>query len=235
MRILICDDDLIIIEQLEQCLKDFFSNRKLKSPDITIYQNGEALLSDTGSKDMVFLDIKMPGVNGIFVGRELKKHNKNIIIFIVTSYTEYLDEAMRFHVFRYLFKPLDKQRLFRNMKDALRLYNTSGAKIPIETRHGCYTAAISDIVAVEACQHKVTVHTVEQDYESIHNMQYWIDTLDMHCFFLTHRSFLVNLGHVSDFDHSLVHLNNRTIKAYLARRKYSQFKEAYLLYLESMR
>ena len=48
----------------------------------------------------------MPGMNGIYVGNELKKATENVIVFVVTSYSEYLDEAMRFHVFRYLSKPL---------------------------------------------------------------------------------------------------------------------------------
>ena len=76
----------------------------------------------------------MPGMNGIYVGNELKKANNNIIIFIVTSYSEYLDEAMRFHVFRYLSKPLDKQRFFRNMKEAVDLYNTITVKIPFPAK-----------------------------------------------------------------------------------------------------
>ena len=67
----------------------------------------------------------MPGMNGIYVGNELKKSNPAVIIFIVTSYSEYLDEAMRFHVFRYLSKPLEQQRFFRNMQDAVNLYHTS--------------------------------------------------------------------------------------------------------------
>ena len=92
----------------------------------------------------------MPGMNGIYVGNELKKRNDNIIIFIVTSYSEYLDEAMRFHVFRYLSKPLDKQRFFRNMKDAVDLYNTMTIKIPIETKQGVHTLPASSVIAVEA-------------------------------------------------------------------------------------
>lgn len=67
----------------------------------------------------------MPGLDGIYVGNELKKKDKDIIIFIITSYSEYLDEAMRFHVFRYLSKPIDRQRLFRNLKDALDLYHST--------------------------------------------------------------------------------------------------------------
>ena len=46
--------------------------------------------------------------------------------------------------------------------------------------------------------------------------------------------FIINLGHITDFDHTLIHLTNQ-LTAYLTRRKYRTFKDAYLLYLESMR
>lgn len=185
--------------------------------------------------DIVFLDIEMPGMNGIFVGNELKKANKNVIIFVVTSYSEYLDEAMRFHVFRYLSKPLDKQRFFRNMKDALTYYNSITTKIPVETKQGVYSFPASQIIAIEAQGRKVIVHTARQDFDSIHNMDYWLEQLPKNSFFQTHRSFIVNFEHIVDFDHSTIHLSNQQITAYLTRRKYSSFKNAYLLYLESMR
>lgn len=90
MRILICDDDLLILNQLKEYIEAYFKQNKLKCPEIVIYNNGEDLLSDEQDKDIVFLDIEMPGLNGIFVGNELKKSNENVIIFIVTSYSEYL-------------------------------------------------------------------------------------------------------------------------------------------------
>ena len=103
MRILICDDDTLILEHIYKLLKYYFESAHLKMPEIISYSNGESLLMDKGSKDIVFLDIEMPGMNGIYVGNELKSQNRNVIIFVVTSYSEYLDEAMRFHVFRYPF------------------------------------------------------------------------------------------------------------------------------------
>lgn len=235
MRILICDDDILITEQLNKYLHDFFERSHLKCPEIVLFSDGESLLSDTGEKDILFLDVEMPGFDGIYVGNELKKANENIIIFIVTSYTEYLDEAMRFHVFRYLSKPVDKQRLFRNLKDAIKLYNTSTIKLPIETKQGIYTVSVTDIVCIEALGRKIIVHTVLKDYESVQNMKYWINALPVNGFFQSHRSFIINLKHVTDFDHSLIHLYNNQFEAYLTRRKYTQFKETYLLYLESTR
>lgn len=235
MRILICDDDDLIIEQIKKYLKNYFEYNHLKCPETVCYSDGESLLADKGDKDILFLDIEMPGMNGIYIGKELKKENENIIIFIVTSYSEYLDEAMRFRVFRYLSKPLDKQRFFRNMKDAIDLYNTMTVKIPIETKQGVHTLPASSIIAVEAMQRKVIVHTTQRDFESIHNMQYWSNLLPKNCFFQTHRSFIINFEHITDFDHTLVHMAENQYHAYLTRRKYSAFKEAYLLYLESTR
>ncbi len=177
----------------------------------------------------------MPGINGIYVGNELKKTNDKLIIFIVTSHSKYLDDAMRFHVFRYLSKPLDKQRFFRNMKEAVDLYHAITFKIPIETREGVHTLPTSSIIMVEAQGRKIIVHTTFRDFESVHNLQYWSELLPQNCFFQTHRSFIVNFEQVSNFDHTLVYMADSQFQAYLTRRKYHAFKEAYLLYLESMR
>lgn len=235
MRIVICDDEPIFVEQLKKYIIEYFNRQNLKIPEISNFYNGEALLLDQGLKDIVFLDIEMPGMNGIYIGNELKQINPNTLIFIVTSYMEYLDEAMRFHVFRYLSKPIDKHRLFRNLKEALQIYSSSTIKVPIETKSGVYSILASDIINIEACGRKVTIHTTTKDYESIHTMQYWIDTLPRNCFFQSHRSFIINFKHVTDFDKTLIHLFNSQFTAYLTRRKYSSFKDAYLLYLESMR
>ena len=234
MRILICDDDVLMIEQIRKYCQIFFDQIHVKCPELVCFSDGETLLADEGEKDILFLDIEMPGMNGIYVGKELKMRNENIIIFIVTSYSQYLDEVMRFHVFRYLSKPLDKQRFFRNMKDAVDLYNSMTVKIPVETKQGVHTLPASFVIAVEAQGRKVTVHTTLCDFESIHNMQYWLELLPKNRFFQTHRSFIINLEHVTDFDRDLVHMSDNQC-AYLTKRKYSAFKEAYLLYLESTR
>lgn len=235
MRIAICDDDILVIKQIECLIKTFFETKSIKCPEIISFSSGESLLADKETKDILFLDIEMPGINGIYVGKELKRANDRIIIFIVTSYPEYLDEAMRFHVFRYLSKPLEKQRFFRNMKDAVDLYNTITVKVPIETKQGIHTLLASSIIMIEAQGRTVTLHTTLHDFESVHTMQYWLDLLPKNSFFQTHRSFIVNFEHISDFDHSLVHLADNQFQAYLTKRKYSAFKDAYLLYLESTR
>lgn len=235
MNIAICDDDMLTATQLENYLTEYFKHIKLKQPKISVCNSGEELLSKNISFDIVFLDIEMPGLNGIYVGRKLKEANPKTVIIIITSYIEYLDDAMKFHVFRYLSKPLDKERLFRNMKDALSMYSSSVKKMGIETKEGVHTIFTSDIIFIEAEKRKVIVHTTMADYLSIHTINDWNQQLDMNCFFRSHRSYIVNFEHISSFNHSLIYLCDNKYEAYLTRRRYTQFKEAYLLYLESIR
>lgn len=235
LRICICDDDTFIVEQLVDYLYEYFEKHFTKNLEIALFDRGKAILENTGKKDIVFLDVEMPELNGICVGRELKKENKDTIIFIVTSYSEYLDDAMRFHVFRYLSKPIDKERLFRNMTDAMQLYRNTTAVFPVETRDGIYSVRTNQIICIETLNRKTIVHTADRDYESMRNMQYWVKNLPESSFFQTHRSFIVNLNYVEDFDHNMVRLYHGSFVAYITRRKYAEFKKIYMLFLASMR
>lgn len=235
VRILICDNDPLITEQLEHLIRFYFKEHDLECPDINCYYNGNDLLNDTGDMDILFLDIEMPGINGILAGTELKKRHPNIIIFVVTSYAEYLDDAMRFHVFRYLSKPIDRQRFFRNLKEAIDLYYASIVKIPINTKDGIKLLYSSEIIFVETQSGKTIIHTSSGDYVSAFNMQHWTEALPKSCFLRTHRCYIVNLEYVADFSHTMVYLDHNRFQAYLSRRKYADFKKAFLLYLESTR
>lgn len=236
MRILICDDNPLIQETLSDYLTEFFQKKHSIDLEMAFFPTGEALLGDTDQQDIVFLDIEMPGVNGVFVGNELKKRNRNLIIFVVTSYLEYLDEAMRFQVFRYLSKPIEKHRLFRNMEDALRLYYSANTYFLLETKQKNIRVALDDIVCVEAIGRQICVHTTSADQQSVHSFKYWQEQLLVYPnFYQTHRSYLINMKYVSSFDKTTVQLNCIHLNAYLTRRNYIPFKQTYLRYLESIR
>lgn len=235
MRLAICDADEFSVAKTKEYIFDFFERRHLKCPEISVFTDGESLLENFCEIDILFLAIELPGINGIHVGNALKQKNSSIIIFVITSYFEYLDDAMRFGVFRYLPKPPDKERFLQNLGDALKLYNTSYGKIAIETPDSVFAAYLKDIIYVETMGRKTIIHTAEKDYESVYNIQYWTRQLPAKHFYRTHRSYLINLEHVTNFNHESVNLFHDQFQAYLTRRKYTRFKETYFLYLESTR
>lgn len=237
MRILFCDDNLEILDQLQGYVLEFFSELGGAKPECVSYSNGDALLEVEQNADIAFLDVEMPGTSGIQVGAKLKERNPHIKIFIVTSYPDYLDEAMRFQVFRYLSKPIDKKRLFRNLKDAVYQYSMDTREYPIVTAAGIMVRRADEIVCVEAIDRKVLVYTTDAVLQSTNNMDYWRETLALPCFYSTHRSYIINMRYVNTVfkDKILLKYGDVCKEAYLTRRKYTSFKDTYLLYLESVK
>lgn len=238
MRIVFCDDDKRILAQLEKFLREFFQTYKLPQPEYAAYTCGEDLLAAEQRPEIAFLDVEMQGLSGIHAGARLQQRNPYIKIFILTSYPDYLDEAMKFHVFRYLSKPLDKNRLFRNMADALHQQAVDTMPVSIETKKEVVRKRADEVVMIEPISRKLLIHTADKMYESVQPMKYWEHLLKIGCFFRTHRSFIVNLKYVCAFTRDTVTLSGpdkATYTAYLTRRNYQSFKNAYMLYLEAMR
>ncbi len=235
MRIVFCDDDPVILRQLLSLVKAFFESLGGAEPKYAVYHTGDELIRQEASFDIAFLDVEMPGASGIQAGAKLKEKNPRIKIFIVTAYPDYLDEAMRFQVFRYLSKPIDKTRLFRNLKDAVYAYNIETSEFPIETSAGISVRRSEEIICVESTNRKTIIHTTDGDLISIKNMEYWRETLFLPCFYLTHRSYIINMRFVYSMDRDRVILRNgnQQMEAYLSRRKFSHFKNTYLMYMES--
>lgn len=235
MKILFCDDNVQVLRQLEKYVKGYFRKLGGAMPAFASYTSGDALLRQETTADIAFLDVEMPGVQGIRVGAQLKKHNPRIKIFIVTAYDKYLDEAMRFQVFRYLSKPIDKNRLYRNLKDALYQYNMETTLCPVRTADAIITKNAEDILCVEALQGHVTVYTTQKTLHSIDTIQHWQKLLTLPCFYITHRSFIVNMQYVHCIKEDVMLLQHQQtqVTAYLTRRNRKAFENTYLLYLEN--
>lgn len=237
MRILFCDDDERILEQLQRYVREFFANIGGTQPEFAAYSSGVQLLANETHADIAFFDVEMPGRSGIKAGAALKEKNPRIIIFIVTSYPDYLDEALRENAFRFLSKPIDKNRLFRNLKDAVYKYNMETKEIPVETEDGIELLKADEIVCVEAVQRKVFLYTVDSVIQTNQSVEYWRKTLDIPCFYSSHRGVIINMQYVSKVGKDVILLKYRgkTKEVYLARRKYTEFRNLYLLYLESIK
>ncbi len=243
MRIIFCDDEESVLQELSALVLEYFAENGLAEPELSLYAGGEELLeqedrAEAPRAELAFLDVEMPSVSGIQIGARLKERNPYLKIFIVTAYGDYLDEAMRFHVFRYLSKPVDKSRLFRNLKDALYQLSVDTRPVLIETAEGSVTRYADEILMAEARGHKVLLYTADKIYESHRGIRHWEQLLEIGSFFRTHRSFIINMKYVTAFSPNLITLSapgGREYPAYLARRRVQEFKNAYMLYVEAMR
>jgi len=150
---------------------------------------------------------------------------------MITSFSEYLDDAMRFNVFRYISKPLDTKRLYRNLDDALLAYKHNQERIiSFDSDNTTISCSSSDILFIETMRKRLIVQTINNKYSFYGSINAYEEKLSPFSFYRCHRSYLVNLEHVVQFSQDEIILdNNQSI--YLARRKHSDFKKHWLQYL----
>lgn len=118
MNIAICDDDINIRKTLVNILSNYFKE-KLLHVEFHEFDNGNKLLNENKHFDIVFIDIEMPNTNGIDTSRQLKIQYPNTIIFIVTAFSNYLDDAFEIGAYRFIEKPIDIVRFYRSLDSAL--------------------------------------------------------------------------------------------------------------------
>lgn len=118
-KVLIIDDEYIIREGLRLTIN-------WDSMDCTII--GEADDGDTGlamvstlGPDIIFTDIRMPGLNGLEMIKLIKKTKQNCKIIILTGFRdfEYAQEAVRLGAFRFILKPSKEEELLEAVRDAI--------------------------------------------------------------------------------------------------------------------
>ena len=114
----IVDDEQLASDELAYLLRDF--------PEVEVVATGrnglEAVqLIRKTEPDLVFLDVQMPGQDGMSVVRDLRESGMELPHFIfVTAYDQYAVEAFRLEAMDYLLKPVDKARLAETIERALR-------------------------------------------------------------------------------------------------------------------
>ena len=112
VKLAVCDDSSLDINKLISCLE---SCRFSEAIQITKFQSGELLVAAHKQNPfkIVLLDVDMPNLNGITVGKMLRKYDEKVLIIFTTSYPQYAIEAYDCEAFHYKvlgFEPLSQKR-----------------------------------------------------------------------------------------------------------------------------
>lgn len=110
LRVLIVDDEAIVLESVSQVLKGQFQDIAIE----TAKNSREGLIKlEHFRPNVIMTDIKMPGMNGLEFIERIRKVNQIVKIIIVSAYDhfEYAKEAVKFDVEDYILKPLSKSKL----------------------------------------------------------------------------------------------------------------------------
>ena len=127
-KILLADDEGIVIESLKILIeKELGSNCEIRYA-----KTGRSVieLAETFRPDIAFMDIQMPGINGIEAMKEIRKANSSIIFIVMTAYDkfDYAREAINLKVLDYLNKPADKEKILDVLNRAISIIDEERRK-----------------------------------------------------------------------------------------------------------
>jgi two-component system LytT family response regulator len=232
VKIAICDDELSIRQEMKNVLLSYFSD-KLIDAEIYDYNNGEDLLNSDMNFDMAFLDVEMPMLDGIETGKSLKQKYSNIVIFMITAYSDYLDDAFDIGAYRFLQKPLDVLRLYRSLDSALISMSSKDVKV-ICANNESVIIPTSSIVYCESYKRKTKIVTTNGEYISKERIDYWKETLNELIFYSPHSSFIINFNYIKSFNRKslILSYSNSNVEISVAAKKQQEFRTKMFLFAE---
>lgn len=234
MQVAICDDEKAMHQIVEKNIK-----RLLPDADIRGFWSGDDLIASGCKPDLLFLDIQMPGRDGMETARILRKNNPDMILIFVTAIEEYVFQAFDVGAFHYLIKPIDEKKFTEVVKLAKeKLSSTKSGSM----EHACSTERASilvsaggihtkvyfdEIVYAEVFNRKIVIHTLKDEIEYYGKMS---DLARMagDQFFRPHRAYLINMRYVVRYDASNIYLEKGQVL--MAKQNYKNFVESYMKY-----
>lgn len=226
MRIAICDDEKIALEQTCNIVKDVFDEMHLKY-FIDVYMDANELLQNKDQYDIVFLDIELKDSdkNGVWVAKMIKRYYPESIIIFTTNYEEYIDEVIEKYAFRYWSKPIDRYRLKKSIAPILEKMQT--IKVEIYESKRKFELPLRNIMYITPENKHCKIVTISNEYVVSDSYKEIKEKFPTRNFFECHGSYCVNLNYVEKYTKTTVYLAYKTKKysVHMSRRQYPFFKE----------
>jgi len=210
----VVDDEALACDELAYLLNDF--------PEIELIARGsnglEAIeLIQKLEPELVFLDVNMPGLDGLGVIRRLREMDIDLPHFIfVTAYDQYAVEAFRLEAMDYLLKPVERPRLAETIDRARRAIQDKRApdapagkgavpapaprnKLLVRSANRNFIVDANDVIYATIDNGLITLVATnlegQSNYRTIEDLQ---ANLDRELFWRVHRSYLVNINRIKE-------------------------------------
>lgn len=233
MLIAICDDEPAFRSALRSAIVRYKAERRLHI-DVCEFSAGEKLLNCGKTFDMVFLDYQMPGLDGLEVARELRSRNCTCSIVFVTAYPQFILDSFEVQPYRFFVKPLEEDQVVRLLNTFIAHQKLLAPLIVINDGEQ-YVIPAREILYLEGDDKYCIIRTRKHTYHSSKTLAQAHALLPQHCFYRSHKSYVINLYSVRNIEKGRVLLTNGEYalvgrsKAAEIRRVYQQFVKEYFV------
>lgn len=191
--------------------------------------------------DVVFLDINMPELDGMSLGKILLKLNPNLKIIFITAYRDYAAEAFEIKAFDYLLKPYSEKRIIEVLDNLTLLKNIPSVKeiekinkVTVFSNEKMVVLSLDEICCIEVKEKESIVYAKEEVYTSKLKISKWEEILPKSRFYRTHRSYIINLDKIKEVEPwfngtYILKIQDLKFKVPVSRNNIKEFKELLII------
>ena len=234
VRIAFCDDDISVLNELRVLLDRYRVGRNCEV-DYVIFNSPLNLLAEIerGVRyDILFLDVLMPGENGITAAAEIRNYDSNVKIIFLTSSSEFAVQSYMVNAYYYQLKPIWEESFFRLMDSVLsQCEKEQTNSLILRCKGGITRIELRQLEYCEVIHRTLMIHlSTGKVLESIGSLDELCKQLEFDGKFLRpHRSYLVNLEFVQNISYRAI-IMSCLAEIPIPRGKYNEVKNAFLEY-----
>ena len=202
LKIAICDDDLGFTGSLETMVLEESRSIGIRA-DTNVFSDGKTLLKSIQSGErygLIFIDIEMEQVDGISAARKIRETDRSVLFIYISGYDKYLKELFEVEPFRFLSKPLDKEKFRRYFKEACQRIGETEIFFQFTYNREIRKVPLKDIVYFESRNRVVHIFLRNGSTAYFYGKLSVVEKelADSRRYFLRiHQSFLVNYDYIT--------------------------------------
>ena len=234
IKIAFCDDEMEVLHQMNELLDRYQVER---NEDITYvaFQSPFELLTEIEKgirPDILFLDVVMPGQNGMDVAKEIRQYDTNMKIIFLTSSPEFAVESYSVGAYFYQLKPIWEESFFRLMDAVLaECEKKKKNSLILRSKDGITRIDLQQLEYCEVLGRKLLFHLENGAVlEGAGSLDDLVGQLMQYSnFFRPHRSFLVNMEYIQNISSRSIKMVNDAVIP-IPHGKCSEIKNTYMEY-----
>ncbi|HJA28219.1 MAG TPA: LytTR family DNA-binding domain-containing protein [Candidatus Olsenella pullicola] len=162
-RVLVVEDEADEAATIKAHLERFGSARGVDF-SVTWLKTAFDLISQSGKYDLVFLDIDLPGINGMEAAQLLRIYDEVTPIIFVTNLAQYAVKGYEVDALDFMVKPVGYYDFSLRMEKALRKLSANvGRTIPVTTTDGVRVVPLARLDYVEVRNHDLIFHVADDE------------------------------------------------------------------------
>lgn len=221
VHIALIEDESQAAETFQKYLNRYEQENHMKFK-VTAFSNAIPMLENyTADYDIIFMDIRMPYMNGMDAAHRLRAIDPTVILIFITSLTQYAIAGYEVAALDYIVKPVNYYDFALKLARAIDQVPTLPAPrwITVSTDVGRMRLALDDIRYVETDGHHVIFHTLSGDYRQYNSLTSLQTELKSAGFARCNSCYLVNLQYVKSIKGFTVFLDDRELRISQQRKK----------------